>query len=62
MAVQGKELCKFNATVVITERVSRKGNTYKAIDLIVNGKTVPVGFCDDSEELSLLKAGVKIAE
>ena len=62
MAAQGKEVCKFNAMVVITERVSQKGNTYKAIELVVNGKTVPVGFCGDSQELSLLKAGVKFAE
>ena len=57
---QEKEIAKFNATVVVVERVSAKGNVYKAIELVVNGKVIPFGFCDDSQELALLKAGVKI--
>ena len=48
------------AVVTVEECTSKKGNSYRAIFIHVNGAKIQVGFVNAFTELDLLKAGVKI--
>lgn len=48
-----------NCTVQVVERVSKKGNPYKVVEVVHNGKIARVGFMDNNAELSMIHAGFK---
>lgn len=59
--MENKVMAKINGIVTVEECVSKKGNSYKAIFITVNGSKVQIGFVNAYTELDLLKAGVKIS-
>lgn len=48
-----------NGQVEIERRVSKKGNEYQMVVLVVGNRRIDIGFLDTRAELALLKAGVK---
>ena len=60
---QEKICCEVkNVHLKVVERTSSKGNAYKAIVAVVNGREVDLGFFNVYSENSLLRAGVKLAD
>lgn len=48
---------KVQVTLVVKDLVSKKGNKFRALSCIINGKNVQMGFLPAELELALYKAG-----
>ena len=49
---------KVPCTLEVKNLVSKAGKPFSVVNVVVNGKTVPMGFLSESLELALIKAGV----
>lgn len=48
-----------NVTFKVVEKVSKKGNPYRIVVAVINGKEARLCFLDNACELELIRAGVK---
>ena len=51
------KVTKVTVTLVIKDLVSKKGNQFRVLSAVVNGKQVSMGFLPAELELALYKAG-----